>query len=159
MLANSSGWAGAAFTLPVNLRLQRQPGRPRTACRIQFYGATFNNSTPKRKMLRAARHNYFMAMNDYRATFNDLMINTAPDEPGVYALYDNGTCIYYGSSTRSIRSRLKDHRSGAEGRCTQSATHFNYEVNSTDPVARERELILENKRIYGRLPRCNAVVP
>lgn len=75
----------------------------------------------------------------------------------MYALYSNSEVVYYGRAqggSVTIRSRLQDHKSGREGRCTQSAAAFNWEVTST-PIARERELLEEHKRLYGKLPRCN----
>ncbi len=90
--------------------------------------------------------------------FTDLIIRTcAPAQPGVYALYQRGELIYYGSST-SIRDRLLSHYRGVNGRCTQSATHFNFEITSRY-LEREAELLREYKRVHGRLPRCNEVMP
>ena len=48
-------------------------------------------------------------------------ISKSPDEAGVYALFDGGQVIYYGSSTDSIRDRLQRHFSGDEGPGTQAA--------------------------------------
>lgn len=86
--------------------------------------------------------------------FTESQVDRAPDKQGVYVLYDGDTITYYGSSETSIRGRLKSHHRGDEGRCTQAATHFASET-TTRPVAREKELLDEFKRIYGRLPRCN----
>jgi len=87
------------------------------------------------------------------------MVSMTPESPGVYALYSNGEVIYYGSSTTSVRDRLKDHQSGREGRCTQSATHYNYDTTMSDPVAAERALLTQHQKTYGRLPRCNSRIP
>ncbi|MEE9141069.1 MAG: hypothetical protein V3U18_09915 [Alphaproteobacteria bacterium] len=78
----------------------------------------------------------------------------APDEPGVYGLYEGQETIYYGSSDDSIRSRLQDHLNGHEGQRTQAATHFGMEATPY-PVTREGELLREHRARYGRLPRCN----
>ena len=77
---------------------------------------------------------------------------------GVYALYDSlGAVTYYGRASGlgvTIKSRLKDHLSGREGRCTQSASYFKQE-RSQRASERERELLEEHARAYGRLPKCN----
>lgn len=100
-----------------------------------------------------------MPINGKRWAFTKPSVDNAIDAPGVYGLYDaNGNCIYYGSSETSIRTRLQRHQSGAEGPCTQSASSYNEEACSS-PVAIERQLLLEYKRTYGVLPRCNSVIP
>lgn len=86
--------------------------------------------------------------------FTDYNISIAPDSMGVYALHQDGDLIYYGSSMASIRDRLRSHKSGAEGPCTKTASHFNTELTSR-PVEREKELLEEFQRQYGRLPKCN----
>ncbi len=90
--------------------------------------------------------------------FSQENIDNAPDQAGVYALYDEGTLIYIGRATGgtvTIRSRLRDHKAGREGPCTKSATHCKREV-TTSPVKREEELLEEYKRTHnGKLPRCN----
>ena len=86
--------------------------------------------------------------------FTDYNISLAPDQMGVYALYQDGELIYYGMATTSIRDRLRSHKRGTEGPCTMAATHFNTEVTSR-PKERERELLEEFQRQYGRMPRCN----
>jgi len=82
-------------------------------------------------------------------------VNQAPDSPGVYALLaQDGSVIYYGRATDSIRTRLQCHRRGDEGACTKAASSYKREVTSR-PVAREKELLTAYKAAYGRLPRCN----
>ena len=84
-------------------------------------------------------------------------IALAPEQAGVYGLYDGNEPIYYGRAqggTVTIRSRLEDHNSGREGSCTQSATGFTWE-SIPFPVSREKELLEEYERLHGRLPRCN----
>lgn len=93
--------------------------------------------------------------------FTDDNISKAPESAGVYALYDGTQTIYIGRAkgeTTTIRSRLRDHYSGREGKCTQSADGYKREV-CTDPVTREADLLLEYQRAYGTLPRCNEVMP
>lgn len=86
----------------------------------------------------------------------------APDSHGVYGLYNaQGATIYYGRAMGNgvtIKSRLLSHQRGDEGLCTKSADSFNREI-CPNPAMRERELIEEHRRIYGRNPRCNEVTP
>lgn len=90
--------------------------------------------------------------------FTDQEIDNAPDSQGVYALYEGKEATYYGSSDVSIRDRLRAHKSGNEGRCTQGAAEFNSEY-AADPLAREKELLEDHKRVFGKLPKCNALIP
>lgn len=93
--------------------------------------------------------------------FTDDNLDKAPDSGGVYALYRGSTLIYIGRSkgeTTTIRSRLKDHKAGREGPCTQSADGYRREP-CTNPVTRERELLQEYQNAYSKLPRCNEVMP
>jgi hypothetical protein len=83
-----------------------------------------------------------------RYRFRRIVIQGAPDDPGVYALWENEELVYYGRAS-SIRSRLLEHlQEGAR------ATHYSWEM-SRDPAAREAELLREYERIFGRLPRGN----
>ena len=92
--------------------------------------------------------------------FRDEEIGNATTLDGVYGLYDGSETIYYGKGTgaEGIKGRLKAHKAGYEGSCTRNATYFNYETHS-NPSARERELLQEHQRIWGKLPRCNNVIP
>jgi len=90
--------------------------------------------------------------------FNLSQISQVPQQPGVYWLYVGLETIYIGKSSNDIRGRLQSHYSGNEGRCTQSALEFAYEA-CTNPVQREKELLEEYRRTYGKLPRCNEVLP
>jgi hypothetical protein len=94
-------------------------------------------------------------------TFSDENLSNAPDVAGVYALYSGDGLIYIGRAqggSTTIRSRLKDHKAGRDGRCTQSADSYKRETCS-NPALRERELLQEYKNTYGKLPRCNEVMP
>ncbi len=84
-------------------------------------------------------------------------VDNAPDEQGVYALFDEQEVIYYGRAKGenvTIRSRLQSHLAGREGVCTKKATHYQREV-TTAPVSREKQLLEEYDLVHGRLPRCN----
>ena len=88
-------------------------------------------------------------------------VNKAPAEHGVYQLYEGDVTTYIGRAAGdgvTIRSRLQSHFRGDEGPCTEAAENYRREVTPR-PVARERELIDEYERKYGRLPRCNDVRP
>ena len=97
-------------------------------------------------------------IEDGRYRFNSENIDRSPEEPGVYALYDDSELIYYGraqGNTVTIRSRLQSHLRGDEGSCTQNATHYKREP-CPNPVTREKELLEEFKKTHhGNLPRCN----
>ena len=99
-----------------------------------------------------------MPINGSKFQFTETNINLSPDQPGVYVLYVEGHLIYYGSSEKSIRSRLHDHISGREGDCTKVTDVFGCEVSSK-PLQREQELILEYKAAFSVLPLCNNKKP
>ena len=89
--------------------------------------------------------------------FTKKNVDLAPEEHGVYALYDRGELIYYGRAAGenvTIRSRLQDHLSGSDGKRTKSATHYAREVTG-NPEAREKQLLEEYQAAHVRLPRCN----
>lgn len=90
-----------------------------------------------------------------RYRFTRIVISGAPDEAGVYSLWDGDEVVYYGRSDgngSTIRSRLLDHYYEGASR----PTHYNWEV-CKDPAAREAELLREHERKFGRLPRNNKV--
>ena len=83
------------------------------------------------------------------------MVAGAPNDPGVYALWENDELIYYGHArgeSVTIQSCLQKHL-GGEG-CTSRATHYGWEISANPPV-REAELLREFQRANKRLPRCN----
>jgi hypothetical protein len=91
--------------------------------------------------------------------FTSLMIALAPEERGVYALWQDGELIYVGTAlgrNLTLRSRLIDHFSGLEGPCTQRATHYGWEACSR-PGDRELELLEEYRSEFRRFPRCNRI--
>lgn len=87
-----------------------------------------------------------------RYNFNRIVIAGAPEEPGVYALWQGEEVIYYGraSGSSTIRSRLLEHF-----RDQVEATHYSWEI-SRQPLERETELLREYQAAFGRLPRLNA---
>lgn len=85
------------------------------------------------------------------------MVAGAPDDPGVYALWENDEVIYYGHARgggATIQSCLRQHLGGANP-CTARATHYGWEI-SANPPARELELQGEFEKAHRRLPRCNS---
>ena len=92
-----------------------------------------------------------------RYSFTATMVSGAPPDPGVFALWEKDELIYYGRAQghgTTIQSRLNEHLEGG-GRCTSRATHYGWEISS-NPRAREAELLREYERSHGHLPRCNA---
>ena len=99
-----------------------------------------------------------MTISGKSYAFTNENIGNSPDKAGVYQLQDDGTTIYIGMASTSIRSRLRAHKRGDDGSCTKGASHYKRETTST-PTARERELLQEYKDSHGKLPRCNDVMP
>lgn len=86
-----------------------------------------------------------------RYRFSRVVLGGAPNEPGVYTLWQREEVIYYGRAQggATLRSRLLEHfEAGVE------ATHYSWEI-SREPAAREGELLDQFRRAFGRLPRLN----
>jgi hypothetical protein len=95
-----------------------------------------------------------------RYAFNPTMVSGAPNDPGVYALWENDELIYYGHArgeNATIQSCLQQHLKGAAGFTTR-ATHYGWEI-SANPALREAQLLREFEREHKRLPRCNSNTP
>lgn len=102
-----------------------------------------------------------MPITGNRYEFTDKCISGSPEEHGVYALFDGDELIYYGRAAGkdvTIRSRLRDHKDGYEGRCTQKATSYMREITES-AKSREAGLLEEYEEKHGCLPRCNEVRP
>ncbi len=99
-----------------------------------------------------------MPINGDKYDFSQKNVDGSPEQPGVYALFAGGELIYYGKADNSIRTRLQSHKAGREGRGTQIADTYMREP-CTNPSVRERQLLIEFRNAYGRLPRCNEVMP
>jgi hypothetical protein len=98
-----------------------------------------------------------MPISSPRYAFNAVMVSGAPPDPGVYALWEGEELIYYGrvlGQGATIQSSLREHFEASE-RCTSRATHYGWEISS-NPRAREAELLREYEHSHGRLPRCNS---
>ena len=88
--------------------------------------------------------------------FAEDSIGTAPEQEGVYALYQGNELIYIGKAEPgdSIKSRLQKHLLGLDP-CIEKATAYRYEV--CDNPRRREELYLQVYEMsYLKLPRCNA---
>jgi hypothetical protein len=80
----------------------------------------------------------------------------APDDPGVYALWQDAEIIYFGSAARgeaTIQSRLLEHFSRQRDPSSE-ATHYSWEVCKDIPT-RLAELLREHEANFRRLPRYN----
>lgn len=84
-----------------------------------------------------------------RYRFTRTVVQGAPDEPGVYTLWDGDELVYYGRAPR-LREALLARLDKA-----LAATHYSWEL-CANPAAREAELLLDFERLYGRRPRDNA---
>jgi hypothetical protein len=79
----------------------------------------------------------------------------APEEPGIYVLWLQEEVIYIGrAAAGGIRAGLLEHLEGRRGGCTQSATHYSWEI-SLWPTLRESEVLAEFVAAHKRKPRCN----
>src|SRR4029453_4042781 len=95
-----------------------------------------------------------------RYAFNPTMISGAPNDPGVFALWENDEIIYYGHArgeSATIQSCLQQHLIGAGG-CPPGGKHYGGEISPTPPL-REAQLLREFDREHKRLPRCNSRTP
>ena len=73
--------------------------------------------------------------------FTAAIVQGAPENPGVLALWHRSEMIYLARAA-SIRQRL------------QEATHYSWEL-SLRPGPREADLLEQYRERHGRLPRCN----
>ena len=89
--------------------------------------------------------------------FTKKSVDAAPEEHGVYKLYDGDELIYIGRADGkgvTIRSRLQSHFRGDEGRCTEEATSYEREVTEGAKYW-EDKLLADYKKAHGKYPRCN----
>jgi hypothetical protein len=85
--------------------------------------------------------------------FTNVIVQGAPNNAGLYALWQDGDLIYVGRAV-SIRERLLEHLQGRGCPCAEQATHYSWEL-ALRPATREVELLETFKQRHGRLPRCN----
>src|SRR5262245_46549473 len=92
-------------------------------------------------------------------SFKPLVISGAPDEPGVYALFEDEEVIYYGCALQgttiqsALFSILQRVQSG-QGGCLQRVNRYTWEI-SYRPRLREAELLREYETEHLHQPRCN----
>jgi hypothetical protein len=101
----------------------------------------FNDDLSALRWLRAASE------PNRRYNFSRVVLQGAPQAPGIYSLWEGDELVYCGRSS-AIRASLLEHLERS------SATHYSWEV-CPDPAAREAELLREHERIYGCPPREN----
>lgn len=91
-----------------------------------------------------------------RYPFTRAILEYAPaDMGGVYVLWEGDEAIYIGRTgqSASIRACLLEHMDGKRGGCTNTATHYSWEITIWDS-ARETELLALFSREHRRDPRC-----
>jgi hypothetical protein len=91
-----------------------------------------------------------------RYPFTRAMIEHAPEEPGVFGLFDGDELVYVGKAVLdglSIKDCLLLHQDGVRGGCTMRATSYTWEI-SLWPAPREKELLAGFQQRAGRDPRC-----
>jgi predicted GIY-YIG superfamily endonuclease len=96
-------------------------------------------------------------LKDYkRWPFTQAMLEYAPDNPGVYVLWDGDEAIYIGRAQgkESVKKRLLAHHAGSLGECTMKATYYSWAI-SVWPASMETELFAEFHRQHKRDPRCH----
>jgi hypothetical protein len=91
-----------------------------------------------------------------RWRFTHAALQYAPEEPGVFTLWDRGELIYIGSARRpaTLREALLGHLAGANP-CTRTATHYGWQIDCLDPEAAERRFVSSLCDDGRALPRCN----
>lgn len=99
-----------------------------------------------------------MPINGDKHRFTARNVELAPEEPGVYALFDERDVAYYGRAEGgrdTIRARLGDHFAGRQPPGRVKTKLFSFEVTRY-PMSRERALLEEYRRHTWRLPEFNA---
>ncbi len=90
-----------------------------------------------------------------RYSFIKSVVVGAPEDPGVYALWQGDELVFFGFAQRkesTIRLRLLEHF--LRRREPYEITHYSWEI-CRDVLARLAELIAEHEANFKRLPRYN----
>jgi hypothetical protein len=92
-----------------------------------------------------------------------MVVSGAPDEPGVYALFEDDEVIYYGcavhgSTIHSALSEILTRVREGHGGCLQRVTRYSWEITHR-PRLREAELLREFEQANQHPPRCNRALP
>lgn len=102
----------------------------------------------------------FLALPRY--PFNRAAIEFAPEEAGIFGLFDGKELVYIGRATdredHSIRALLLRHQDGAMGDCTMKATQYTWEITVWGAAARETELLARHFQSTHREPRCQSKI-
>src|SRR3954469_6672087 len=95
-----------------------------------------------------------------RYPFTRAAVEFAPEESGIFGLFDGNELIYIGRAenraNHSIRALLLRHQDGAMGECTMKATHYTWEITIWGAAARETELLARHFQTHHMEPRCMA---
>src|SRR5207237_4160276 len=72
---------------------------------------------------------WIMPIHSSRIRFRDDFMALVLPAAGVYALWDGDALTLYvwADERTGLRERLRAHKRGGEGPCTQNATHFQFE--------------------------------
>ncbi|HYD58691.1 MAG TPA: hypothetical protein VEB41_17435 [Burkholderiales bacterium] len=92
-----------------------------------------------------------------RYAFTPAAIEHAPEEPGVFALFEGQELVFIGRAldrSLSIRECLLRHQDGAHGACTMAATHYTWEITFS-PAWREAQILAGYRARHRDAPRCN----
>jgi hypothetical protein len=92
-----------------------------------------------------------------RYPFNRRMLEGAPDESGVYALFEDDELVYVGAAHdgMTIRACLLLHQDGSGGACTSKATAYAWEITRW-ANARSTEILADFFRLTRKDPRCQS---
>jgi hypothetical protein len=93
-----------------------------------------------------------MPINTSSVPFTQSLVANAPDTPGVFALWQGGGIVYYGSTT-TIRIAL-DEQLRARALSAQRVSGCSWEV-AADPSRRQGELLKEYVAAHHALPLWN----
>src|SRR5712672_168602 len=102
----------------------------------------------------------FLALPRY--PFTRAAIEFAPEEAGIFGLFDGTELIYIGRAPdrhdHSIRTFLLRHQDGVMGECTMKATHYTWEIILMGSAARETELLARHFQNHHSEPRCTGKI-
>lgn len=92
---------------------------------------------------------------EHRWRLTPTLVKYAPDDPGVYMLWENDEVIYIGHAKRGfgLRKALAEHMEGRV-ECTRRATHYSWEITLI-PEQRERRILADYYEAQRSFPRCN----
>jgi hypothetical protein len=90
-----------------------------------------------------------------RLRFSEQYVQSVPESPGIFCLWDNRYLVYVGRSAprSNLRAELR-HALTVAMAADLSATHFSFEVTNT-PKTRAAEELREHFERWGALPRYN----